>query len=493
MTNGFRLINLATVFALAVGSASSSSSSSSLSSTEERRTLRGGQDVVVKQPKVIRDLKNCKDDEKVFRLDLTTNDSGKSTSYTIEQYENGSWEEYLEETDHDENQGYTKSICVAPGSYRFIMSGSGDACYTAYLMGNVMDDVSGCGDKTINFTLGDSQIPVPSPTPPANPDPTPTPPTPPPVDLEEVISARISSCASNEHLVTFEIQLDAFGEETSWTLKDSQGTTLLSNSRTYVPDEYDVMDICLSPASNYVLTVRDPYDGLCCDSRDTDCPNWRVDKNCVGWYKMMVDGVEVVRGGEYILVSKQHEFNLVPHTMTERDQEWLDSHNTRRKTWHEQYGKSYVPLKWSNTLKASAQDWAEQLLKTCGQSLYHDPNNSRYGENLASNFGTGSYAALTSASNVLGRFVEWEQDWEWPRNAHLTQVLWRGSQHVGCTDAATTVNGQVCHVQVCRYARAGNCDLSKFNDGSNKWWMNAVMQDESSCGDACPSEGCHYY
>jgi hypothetical protein len=88
---------------------------------------------------------------------------------------------------------------------------------------------------------------------------------------------------------------------------------------------------------------------------------------------------------------------------------------------HQQYGKSYVPLKWSNSLKASSQVWAQQLLNSCGQSLYHDPNNDRYGENLASNSGSGSYAAVQSTEDILGRFVEWEQDWEWPRCAHLTQ------------------------------------------------------------------------
>jgi hypothetical protein len=322
------IINLAAVFALAVGSAAASSSA------EERQTLRGGKHGVVKRQKV-RKLMNCKNEENVFRVDLTTNDSGKSTSYTIEKYENGSWEKYDEETNHNENREYTRRICVAPGSYRFIMSGSGGACYTAFLRGGVLDDVSGCGDKTSYFASGDSQIPVPAPTPPANPNPTPPPtpkPTPQPVD-SDIISGRIANCASNEHLVTFEIKLDAFGEETTWTLKNEQGTTLLSNSRTYAPYDNDVRDICLSPASNYVLTVRDPYDGLCCDTRDTECPNWRVQKNCFGGYKMIVDGEEVIRGGEYIPGSKQHVFNLLPHTMTERDRQWLDSHNTRRQTW----------------------------------------------------------------------------------------------------------------------------------------------------------------
>lgn len=158
---------------------------------------------------------------------------------------------------------------------------------------------------------------------------------------------------------------------------------------------------------------------------------------------------------------------------------------------HERYGKSYVPLKWSNGLKQSSQEWAQELLKTCETKLYHDPNNKIYGENLASNSGSGSYAKVFSTEQIVGRFVEWEENWEWPRNAHLTQALWRGSDHVGCAEMAKDLgNDKKCHVQVCRYSRAGNCDMKSYNDGSPKWWMNAVMADESKCGLECPPGGC---
>ena len=152
---------------------------------------------------------------------------------------------------------------------------------------------------------------------------------------------------------------------------------------------------------------------------------------------------------------------------------------------HTDYGKTYVPLKWSNSLKVSSQVWAEELLKTCGTRLYHDSQNA-YGENLASNFGTGSWAQVKSTEAILKRFVEDEKDWEWPRCAHLTQVLWRGSEYVGCAEMAKdTENGGKCHVQVCRYARAGNCNMNSFNDH-----MEGVMRDSSNCGEECPPGGC---
>ena len=45
--------------------------------------------------------------------------------------------------------------------------------------------------------------------------------------------------------------------------------------------------------------------------------------------------------------------------MTDRDQEWLESHNSRRQYWHELYNKTYVPLSWSNSLSDEAKVWAE--------------------------------------------------------------------------------------------------------------------------------------
>ena len=64
--------------------------------------------------------------------------------------------------------------------------------------------------------------------------------------------------------------------------------------------------------------------------------------------------------------------------MTDRDQDWLDSHNTRRQIWHERYNKTYVPLSWSNSLSDDAKVWAEHLLSACEDDLrlYHDPATS---------------------------------------------------------------------------------------------------------------------
>lgn len=84
-----------------------------------------------------------------------------------------------------------------------------------------------------------------------------------------------------------------------------------------------------------------------------------------------------------------------------------------------------------------------------------DPN-SQYGENLAAHSGTGSFAAVRSADSIVARWVDNEADQPYPDNAHLTQVLWRGTTYVGCDEASKSRSGGgMCYIQVCRYARPG--------------------------------------
>lgn len=38
--------------------------------------------------------------------------------------------------------------------------------------------------------------------------------------------------------------------------------------------------------------------------------------------------------------------------------------------------------------------------------------------------------------------------------------LWRSSRYMGCGESAKDYPGGKCRVQVCRYAKAGNCDMT---------------------------------
>ena len=66
--------------------------------------------------------------------------------------------------------------------------------------------------------------------------------------------------------------------------------------------------------------------------------------------------------------------------------------------------------------------WAETLLASCGKGMYHNPN-TKNGECVTENQGTGSFEKLQTPDEIIRRFVEREENWKPPKNSHLTQVL----------------------------------------------------------------------
>jgi hypothetical protein len=172
---------------------------------------------------------------------------------------------------------------------------------------------------------------------------------------------------------------------------------------------------------------------------------------------------------------------------SDRESQWLQAHNIRRMQWHQENEVSYVPLRWSVGLTSSALAWAEVFIDQEYKSfdLFHD-DNAEEGENLAMNCGSGSWSAMRHPDNILSRWVEEEIGLNPPYNLHLTQVLWRPTKYVGCAEAMKEYeNGKTCHVQVCRYSKVGNCNLSKYAD-----WIIPMLLDDSRCGSECPPEGC---
>ena len=176
----------------------------------------------------------------------------------------------------------------------------------------------------------------------------------------------------------------------------------------------------------------------------------------------------------------------------DRDDAWLFAHNSRRKKYHEQWGKTYTPLKWSPMLASQAKSWANQLLNNCDTyGIKHQPGIDE-GENLAANKGTGSNGELKTPDQILNRWVEMELTDGYPANAHLTQALWRASKYVGCADSSKSITGPkgqdgFCRVQVCRYVTSGNCNMGAYKTANG--WMTPMLMDESKCGPDCTPEG----
>lgn len=302
-----------------------------------------------------------------------------------------------------------------------------------------------------------------------------------------IFSGRAGSvCGTGKQQMVIKIKCDKYGQETSWELRNLANNQIVRQKKkgSYSAFSTDNVVACV-PHGKYRFTVRDAMgDGMCCGEGR-------------GWYDITLDGRKVIRGSDFSWGSnKQHEIIVGYHTkygqMNQRDRAYLECHNWRRKKYHERFGSTYTPQVWDFSLAQHAKSWATRLLNDCNKDgIKHEPGVSQ-GENLAKNRGTGKWGKQYNVENICSRWFEREETWPYPDNAHLTQGLWKSSLYVGCGEATKTMaNGGRCHVQVCRYARAGNCNMGKYKATIGQNWKQPMLMDDNPCGPVCPPGGCH--
>jgi hypothetical protein len=399
------------------------------------------------------------------------------------------------------NQAFVESMCLAPGDYTLRMKdtmGDGLCCeygqggYSVSVNGAKVVDVSGVNanwkvkDHEFTVAIGSSRwstfnsgnsnggsssnnVSVDNTSPSFN--------------------FQSKSCYDTEVYT----KVDKYGYETSWQIKNSSGRTVASMGAVIAPNDSKTVSAgCLAPGK-YTLTFND-FDGVCCRNGD-------------GEFKLMVDGKELVNGGSWV-GEISHDFKVGhdwTYGMSSRDWAYLNAHNSRRQDWHTRCNnkycnKKYRPLKWSKGLAADAANYAERLLDTCEETgIHHDPGIEQ-GDNLAKNKGSGNWGELYDAEKIVKRFIDNEEFWGWNRNAHLTQGLWYATKYIGCAESVKSLGGnKMCRFQVCRYAKAGNCEMTKkdkngnfiYNANQGDDWMIPMMADDSACGPVCPPEGCY--
>jgi hypothetical protein len=226
------------------------------------------------------------------------------------------------------------------------------------------------------------------------------------------------TCPWPRRKITIQIQTDEHGNDTSWDFRIKDGEILARNERRYARYEVDERDVCIEDSALYELTIYDNYkDGM--DRRGSGERD--------GHYKIFAHRDESVRetilyGGSFYSEKITHLLNTTIPAMDDRDVVWLRSHNKRRRYWHPYYNTAYVPLQWSEALKAEAKVWADTLLDSCGDGMHHDPQRD-WGENAAANSGAGSWATQRSPDKIVSRFIDREVDDPWPANGHLTQAV----------------------------------------------------------------------
>jgi uncharacterized protein YkwD len=131
----------------------------------------------------------------------------------------------------------------------------------------------------------------------------------------------------------------------------------------------------------------------------------------------------------------------------------LAAHNDER------VASGVPPLAWSDDLAGQARQWAEHLAQQ-GQMI-HATREQR--GNAGENLWMGA-AGRYSAEYMVGAFIEEKRNFrngtfpdvsktgQWRDVGHYTQVIWRGTQQVGCAVAKNRTNDFL----VCRYFPAGN-------------------------------------
>jgi hypothetical protein len=359
---------------------------------------------------------------------------------------------------------YIGSMCVEAGKYTIeLFDKSEDGICCGYGNGTMAIKVNG---KTVaktddsNFASFKESIDI-SPSNQVDTTPKPTKkPTPKPINSAVEPTTAL-------HSVTVSVKTDENGEETGYKFESVNGVVLVNKAKgsleksTLYEDKFLVKDGTGLEKGQYRLTLDDDSQAI-----------------APGFYAVEVDGEEVMFDHK----SKSYLINVgIEPTMTNRDKEWLEAHNTRRKTFHEAQGKKYNPLVWSTELAEAASNWVDELMIMCVTRLEQGHED---GENVSTR--TANAERNEGPDVILPRWVDKKVGLGYPENQSRTQVLWRGTRYVGCKDKMTTrSDGSICYASVCRYARAGNCQI---NNGA---WEEVTLADRSECGRACPGETCY--
>mmetsp|Transcript_30534 Transcript_30534/g.46252 ORF Transcript_30534/g.46252 Transcript_30534/m.46252 type:complete len:321 (+) Transcript_30534:737-1699(+) len=203
------------------------------------------------------------------------------------------------------------------------------------------------------------------------------------------------------------------------------------------------------------------------------------------------------------------------------EEEWLHQHNVRREAFYDlfpKYNITMVPLQWSGSIAASAQIYANMLIEAPGCTIKHNYNGDSYGgENLAMNYFRGSARSARTPAEVLTAWYDDEIDLVnmklVGKKYHAAQVVFRSTNYLGCGTAEKQHDRGTCHIQVCRYVRAGNCFLEPYvsqhsyierdlptgclDDHPDTEWLCSALGDDvakycqhDDWNPRCPSEGC---
>ncbi|KAL7459495.1 hypothetical protein ACHAWC_011546 [Mediolabrus comicus] len=276
-----------------------------------------------------------------------------------------------------------------------------------------------------------------------------------------------SSTNTDTDCVVVGIQIQNGSEENGYTLQAKDGSVIIKDvgAGTMKSDHFD--EACVPPGIYQLILTDTKGDGI------------------PGYIAVYMDGERVLE--DWQVWKETWSYDLIvgfKPVMTELDTEWLGGHNLRRQEFHELHNKEFRPVTWSPTLAEEAKVRVEEMI-SAGCKLSRDPNSSA-GENLSAMITNNESG--NQPSDFMRRWYDNKVDKEEPGLA-FSQFVWRASRYIGCSkEVGKLENGQYCHVALCRYARAGNCNMGDYAS-----WLDASLSDKSVCGPMCVEDdgGCY--
>jgi uncharacterized protein YkwD len=117
------------------------------------------------------------------------------------------------------------------------------------------------------------------------------------------------------------------------------------------------------------------------------------------------------------------------------------------------------PLTWDPVIAAAAQEWADYLAFSNNCQLEHNRNDN-YGENLAYNNPSLEHAVDLWYTPEKAIYDSYLRNGDGHRfymdTGHYTQVVWVGTERVGCGVQQCNSGNRSGRVWVCQYASPGN-------------------------------------
>lgn len=424
----------------------------------------------------------CPAGEGLWNLVLVTDDYPWETKWELHRKNNANVLAFgpPEGTNYARRTRYTGNMCLPPGQYYMTwkdLTGDGICCdygpgeWTVQVNNEVVAQMAEGGDKSTQFDA-EFSVTAAAPFNPVTPSPT-AKPTPSPT------TASIG--LDGDYCVDIDLTTDTFGKETSWAFatkpEDGSDPVIIESAGkgpdgtgTELADSTDYSTkICVAEGA-YTFTLYDDFGGLCCAFGE-------------GKYSIKIDGEEVAQGGKFTEKSKVIDLlvGYIP-TKSDKDLEWLDAHNIRREEYHNANNVEYKRLVWSPDLAERALDWATTILESDECKNRNEPGITE-GENISVRQ-SNIIRSDEEVSNIMARWVDSKVN---NPAEPFRQVMWRSTRYVGCADLfGEHSQGGYCYIHVCRYARAGNCNMNAYEDK-----MEPVLLDHTVCGPACPGEGCH--